>query len=79
MSGYKQEILNEVTNRCNNFRIKDTNQNPDICFNELLNLNLKFKDIKAKYEKDEDDMKAHFFYVLPEEYKPARFSCNINM
>ena len=29
-------------------------------FNELFNLNLKFKKIKSKYEKDEDDLKTHF-------------------
>ena len=50
----KQDILNEVTNMCNNCRIKDTSQDPDIWFNELYNLNLKFKKIKSKYEKYEE-------------------------
>ena len=50
----KQESLNEVTNRQNKCRINDTSQDPDIWFNELCNLNLKFKKIKAKYENDED-------------------------
>ena len=53
MSDDKQESLNEVTNMCNNCRIKDTSQDPYIWFNELYNLNLKFNQIKSKYEKDE--------------------------
>ena len=76
VSGEKQEGLNEVINRCNNYRIKDKNKDPDIWFNEKFNLNLKVKKIKAKYEKDEDDLKAHLFDILPEYYKPARVSCN---
>ena len=51
VSDHKQESLNEVTNRWNNRKIKDTSLDPDIWFNELYNLNLKFKKIKAKYEK----------------------------
>ena len=46
--------------------IKDTSQDPDIWFNELYNLNLYFKKIKDKYEKDEDEMKSHIVDVLPE-------------
>ena len=42
----KQEVLNEVTNRSNIFMIKVTSQYPDIWFNELYNLNLKFDEIK---------------------------------
>ena len=60
-----QDSLNEVTNIWNNFRIKDTSQDPDIWSNEIFNLNLKFEKIKAKYEKYEDYMKAHVFDVLP--------------
>ena len=71
--------MNEVINRCNNYRIKDKNKDPDIWFNEKFNLNLKVKKIKAKYEKDEDDMKTHVFDILPEYYKPARVSFNINI
>ena len=47
------------------FRIKDTIQDPDISFSEIFHLNLKFQNIKSKYEKDEDEMKAHFFDFLP--------------
>ena len=54
VSDEKQEILNEVTTRWNNFWIKVTSQDPDIWFDELLNLNLKFNNIKAKYENDGD-------------------------
>ena len=54
VSDEKQESLNGVTNRWNNCRIKDTSQDQYIWFNELYNLNLKFKKIKAKYKKDED-------------------------
>ena len=36
-------------------------------FNELFNVNLKFKNIKSKYEKDEDKLKSHVFDVLSEE------------
>ena len=79
MSNEKQDNYNEVTNRCNNFRIKDTSQDPDIWFNELFNLNLKFKNIKAKYNKDEYEMKSHVFDGLPEYYKPVRVSCNFNI
>ena len=65
VSDEKQEIRNEVTNRCNTCRINDTGQYPDIWFNELYNLNLKFNKIKRGYQKDEDDMKSHAFDVLP--------------
>ena len=44
----KLEILNEVTNIWNNFSIKDIIQDPDIWFNELYNLDLKFNKIKKK-------------------------------
>ena len=66
VSEEKQENLNEVTNRRRTFRIMDTSQDPDIWSNALYNSNLRFKKTKEKYEKDEDDMKAHVFYVLPE-------------
>ena len=65
VSDEKQEILNEVTKRWNNYSIKDTSQEPYKCFNKLFDLNLKFKNIKVKYDKDEDEMKAHVFDVLP--------------
>ena len=35
----KQERLNEVTSRWNTCRIKNTSQDPGMCFNELYNLN----------------------------------------
>ena len=62
----KQEILNEVTNRWNKCKIKDASIDPDIYFNELYNLNLKFNNIKAKYGKYEDELKSHVFDVLAE-------------
>ena len=62
----KQEILNEVTNRWNNYKIKDTSLDPDIWFNEIYNLDLKFKKTKANDEKDEDELKERVFYVLPD-------------
>ena len=71
--------MNEVTNRWNNFRIKDTSQDPNIWFIEIFNLNLNFKKIKAKYKKDEDELKPYVFDVLPEDYKPMRVSCNVNI
>ena len=73
----KQESLNKVTNRWKICRIKDTSQYPDIWFNELFNLNLKFKKIKAKYEEYEDEIKAQVFDFLPEEYKPAKVSFRV--
>ena len=51
----------------NNCSIKETSQDPDIWFNELFNLTLKFKNIKAKYEKYEDQIKEYIFDVLPED------------
>ena len=54
VSDEKQESLNEVTNRWNKLRINDTSQDPDIWFNGLYHLNLKFNKIKTKYEKYED-------------------------
>ena len=66
VSNENQDTLNEVTNRWNNCSIKDTSQDTDIWFNDLFNLNLKFKKIKAGYEKYEDEHKEHFFDVLPE-------------
>ena len=71
--------MNEVTNRCNNCKIKDTSLDPYIWFNDLYNLNIKLKKIKAKYEKDDDEIKAHIINVLPEEYNQVRVSCRINM
>ena len=46
VSDEKQESINEVAKICNNFGIKDTSQDPDMWFNELYNLDLKFKKIK---------------------------------
>ena len=46
MSEEKQESLNEAKNRWDTCSIKDKNKNPDICLNELYNLNLKFNNIK---------------------------------
>ena len=63
VSDKKQEILNQVTNRWKNFRIQDTSQDPDIWFNDIFNVNLKFKKIKSKYDKDKDDLKPHVFDV----------------
>ena len=74
-----KEILNEVTNMWNNFNIKYTSIDPYDWFNEMYNLNLKFKKIKAKYEKNEEKLKSHVFDVLPEEYKTVRVSCNVNI
>ena len=65
VSDEKQEILNEVTNSWNNWNITDTILDPNIWFNELYNLSLKFKRIKVKYEKYEDELKARVFDVLP--------------
>ena len=55
-----------MTNRWNNWKIKDTSLDPDIWFDDIYNLNLNFKNIKAKYEKYEDELKSHDFDVLPE-------------
>ena len=79
MPDEKQESLNEFTNRWNNCRIKDTSQDPYIWFNDIFNLSLKFKNIKAKYDKDGYDLKAHIFDVLPEDYKPMILSCYSNI
>ena len=46
VSEEKQEILNEITSRWNTYRIKEANQNPDIWFNEVYDLNFKFNKIK---------------------------------
>ena len=62
----KQGILNEVTKSWNNFRINHTSQDSNIWFNGLFNLNLKLIKFKEKYEKDEDNMRAHVFDVSPE-------------
>ena len=62
----------------NTCRIKETSQDPYIWFNELYYLNLNFKKIKEKYQKEEDEMKEHVSDVLPEQYKPIRVSCNVN-
>ena len=74
----KQESSNEVTNRWNNYKIKDRSLDRYIWFNEMYNLNLNLKKIK-KYEKEKDGLKTHIFDVLPEEYKPVRVSCNVNI
>ena len=68
-----------MNNRCKNCRIKDTRQDPDIWFNDLFNLSLDFKRVKEKHEKDKDEMKAHAFDVLSEDYKTLRVSCNVNI
>ena len=51
----------------NKYRIKDTSKYPDIWFNELYNLNPKLNNIKEKYDKENNQMNAHVFDVLPEE------------
>ena len=58
--------MHVVTNRYNNYNIRDTILDPDIWFNELYNFNLTFKKIKESYEKDEDELRADVFDVLPE-------------
>ena len=68
-----------MTNRWNNCNIRNTSLDLYIWFNELYNLNLKFKDIKEKYEKYEDKPKAYIFNVLLEEYKQVRVPCNVNI
>ena len=75
----KQDMFNEVKNRWNNCRMKGTSQDPDIWFNGSFNLNIKFKKIKANYDKDEDEIKAHIFEILSEDYKPVRLSCNVDI
>ena len=67
LSYKKQESLNKLTSRWNNCKIKDISLDPEIWFNALYNLNLKFKNIKEKYEKDEYELKAYVFDVLHEE------------
>ena len=54
-----------MTNIWNNFRIKDTSQDPEIWFNRLFHLNLKRKKIKAKYEKERYELKSQIliFYL----------------
>ena len=74
MSDEKQESLNEVTNRWNKCKIKDTSLYPVIWFNDLYNLNLKLKNIKTDYKKHEDGIRTHVFNVLTEEYKPGKLS-----
>ena len=54
VSDEKQESLNEATDIWNKCSINETSQDPDIWFNGLYNLILRFKNIKAKYENDED-------------------------
>ena len=70
--------MNDVTNRWNNFRIKDASKDTYIWFNDLFNLNLKLKKIKAKCEKYEDDIKSHVFEALTKDYNTMRVSCNVN-
>ena len=60
-------------------RTNYTSQDSEIRFNELYNLNLKFKKIKEKYKKYEYDMKAHVSDVLPEEFKPVRVYGDLNI
>ena len=79
MSNEKQEILNEVTNRRNNYSIRDKSQYPDIWFNEWFNFNLRLNKIKAKYEKYGDYIKAQVFDFPIEFYKPVRVSWNVNI
>ena len=67
MSYYKQESLNKVTNRWNNFNINYTTLDSYMWVNELCNINLKFKNTKANYDKDKNKLKAHVFDVLTEE------------
>ena len=41
--------------------------------------NLKFNNIKGKYEKDEDEMKVHVFDNFFEEYKSLHVYFNVNI
>ena len=67
VSDEKKESLNEVKNRWNNCRNKETIQYPDIWFNKLYKQNLKFKNIKSRYEKNQDKVRSYVFGVLTEE------------
>ena len=69
VSDEKQESLNEATNRWNNCNIKDTSLDPETWFNEIYTLNLRFKNIKSKYDNYEYELKAPVFDVLTEECK----------
>ena len=40
---------------------------------------MKFKNIKEKYEKDEDELKEHVFDVLTKDYKPVSIYFNVNI
>ena len=61
------------------FQYQGNKKYSDICINEIYNLNLKFRKIKQRYEKYIDEMNAHVFNFIPENYKPLRVSCNVNM
>ena len=58
VSDEKQDILNELTNKWNICKIRDTSPDPEIWCNELYTLNLRVKKIKENYEKDEYELKA---------------------
>ena len=63
VSHEKQQSLNVVTKQVEQLQYKDTSQDPDIVFNGLYNLNLKFKKIKAKYKNMNTNL-SHMFLCL---------------
>ena len=67
-------------------RSRKKSQDQAIWFHELFNLNLKFKKIKRKYEKEKYEIKAHVFEIdlnitKPWEYPAMSTSwwCNLRI
>ena len=69
VSSQKQNSLTDVTEEWNNSRLGSVKVDPDDWFPYLYQVNAKFKKIKAKYGKDDDQIKAHVLVNLPEEYE----------
>ena len=65
----KQESdLIRLTNEFNKCVLEDTDEDPDVFFIRLDNLNERFTAIKAEYTKKDHELKAHLLVSLPDDY-----------
>ena len=74
----KQNSLTDVTEEWNNSRLSSVKVDPDDWFTYLYRVNAKFKKIKTKYGKDDDQIKPRVLVNLTEEYEAIQTNLRMN-
>ena len=74
-----REILIEVTKQWLECRLDDIETDPKIYFSKLDRINRKFEKIKKKYKKDENQIIAHIFQSVHNEYVPIIVDVMMNL